>query len=82
MCPLSQAAAFDRKDLVIVQPWFPFIFIPPDSNFLNGWSMLILILVLIQSFTIPLEACFMLEPIFGRVGDYVILVLFVSPRGF
>ena len=59
---LMQAAAFENKDNVVFQPHFPYVFLPPDSDALRLWSMIILLLVVIQSFTIPLEVSFLYPP--------------------
>ena len=51
--------------------------IPPEAFVLDCWNLLILLLVLVQSVTIPLEAAYDLEPVLGPVIERVVWSLFV-----
>ena len=54
--------------------------IPPEAFVLDCWNLLILLLVLVQSVTIPLEAAYDLEPVLGPVIERVVWSLFVQAR--
>ena len=57
--------------------WFPFLLIAPEAAVLDAWNLVVLLLVLVQAVTLPVEAAFDLS-ILGRSGDHAILAVFVA----
>ena len=64
---------------IVIKSHFPFVFIPPEASFLDHWNFAILLLVLMQSVTLPVEACFdQVNSVLGVELDYVVLGFFFA----
>ena len=72
---LAEAESVNRN-LIWKKKHFPYVFVPPTADVLNGWSLAILVLVLLQSVTVPLETCFDVL-VLGTVGEAIVLAIFV-----
>lgn len=73
---LSSSSSFHANDVVVHSCYDRYLFILPDSNFLNGWVLAILVLVIISSLTVPVEACFSDIVIFFPAYNNIVNVLF------
>ena len=72
---------------IMIRCSFPFVLVPPEAWILDAWNMLILLLVLCQSVTVPLEAAFSEQmprngTLLGSTGDNIVLAFFVADMMF